>query len=309
MITANAIPNITIGQDYDKRYKDADLHYEALGNLADFFGRTMRTHRHDRYYQIHYVKTGTVHVCLGEEQYQVDAPLFFITPPVIPHSFVTEEQSDGHVLTIRQQFVWSILDEIPELKTNFKSTSICVSIKQLPIELQGEASILASLFDKLRDEAYTNKVGRLMAQKSLVRLIFISLFRLADNHQAEIAEPLHYQALNGFRQFNELVEQFYKEHKLLKNYASQMAITEAKLNEICRQIANISPKQIIVDRLMQEAKYLLLFTHCSIKDIGYQLGFDDPAYFTRFFSREAKMSPKAYRKNIVNQPYTAYFVR
>ncbi|MCY1416058.1 HTH-type transcriptional activator RhaR [compost metagenome] len=46
---------------------------------------------------------------------------------------------------------------------------------------------------------------------------------------------------------------------------------------------------------MQEARRLLLFTSSSVNEIGYQLGFKDPAYFTRFFSREAGMTPSEYR--------------
>lgn len=303
------IPNIIIGQDYDSRYKDADIHYEALGNLADFFGRTMKMHRHDRYYQVHYVKTGTAYICLGEHQYQLEAPLFFITPPVIPHAFVTDEESDGHVLTIRQQFIWSLLDELPELKSQLKTMSICVSIKDLPKVLQQEAQHLTYLLEQLREETHTTNNGFLVAQQSLVRLIFISLLRLAGNIEIPNYEPVDHKAFYIFRQFNELVEFSYKDHFSLKYYAQQLIITEAKLNDACRQIANISPKQIIIDRLMQEAKYLLLFSSNSVRDIGYQLGFDDPAYFTRFFTRESKMTPKMYRQTIADKPYISYFVR
>lgn len=43
------IPNINIGQVYDQRYSDAEVHYDKLGNLAGFFGRNMPVHRHDRF--------------------------------------------------------------------------------------------------------------------------------------------------------------------------------------------------------------------------------------------------------------------
>ncbi len=43
------IPNINIGQVYDQRYADAEVHYDALGPMADFFGRNMPAHRHDRF--------------------------------------------------------------------------------------------------------------------------------------------------------------------------------------------------------------------------------------------------------------------
>ncbi len=84
------IPNINIGQVYDQRYADAEVHYDALGNLAGFFGRNMPAHRHDRFFQVHYVKNGAVRVYLDERQYLESGPMFFLTPPTVPHAFVTE---------------------------------------------------------------------------------------------------------------------------------------------------------------------------------------------------------------------------
>ena len=52
MIDRKPIPNINIGQVYDQRYSDAEVHYDKLGNLAEFFGRNMPVHRHDRFFQV-----------------------------------------------------------------------------------------------------------------------------------------------------------------------------------------------------------------------------------------------------------------
>ena len=94
------IPNINIGQVYDQRYADAQVHYDKLSNLAGFFGRNMPVHRHDRFFQVHYVQSGAVRVYLDDQQYLESGPMFFLTPPTIPHAFVTEADSDGHVLTV-----------------------------------------------------------------------------------------------------------------------------------------------------------------------------------------------------------------
>ncbi|MCY1312044.1 4-hydroxyphenylacetate catabolism regulatory protein HpaA [compost metagenome] len=75
-----------------------------------------------------------------------------------------------------------------------------------------------------------------------------------------------------------------------------MGVTEARLNDICRRIADLPSKRLIHDRVMQEAKRLLLFTGSSANEICYLLGFRDPAYFSRFFARNAGMSPGVYRQ-------------
>ncbi|MDP9031670.1 MAG: helix-turn-helix domain-containing protein, partial [Pseudomonadota bacterium] len=73
-------------------------------------------------------------------------------------------------------------------------------------------------------------------------------------------------------------------------------VTEARLNEVCRRIADLPSKRLILERLMQEARRLLLFTGSSANEICYQLGFKDPAYFSRFFQRYAQMTPGEYRQ-------------
>jgi AraC family 4-hydroxyphenylacetate 3-monooxygenase operon regulatory protein len=72
-------------------------------------------------------------------------------------------------------------------------------------------------------------------------------------------------------------------------------LAEARLNDICRRIAGLPSKRLVFDRLMQEAKRLRLFTGSSVNEICYQLGFKDPAYFSRFFTRNAGVTPGEYR--------------
>ena len=128
MHDSQPIPNINIGQVYDQRYADADVHYEALGKLADFFGRNMPVHRHDRFFQVHYVKSGVVRVYLDDRRYQQQGPMFFLTPPTFPHAFVTDADSDGHVLTVRQELIWPLLEGRQGLAQGPQIAPLCVAV-------------------------------------------------------------------------------------------------------------------------------------------------------------------------------------
>ncbi len=294
MAERQPIPNINIGQVYDQRYADAEVHYEALGKLADFFGRNMPVHRHDRFFQVHYVKSGAVRVYLDEQQYRQEGPLFFLTPPTIPHAFVTEQDADGHVLTVRQQLVWPLLEAERGLAEGPQITPVCVAFAELGEALQEEVRRLDLLFDQLRSEFAADRPGRDEALSALTRLIFISLLRLSARSLK--AQPARHEDLQVFHRFNALIEAHYPEHWPLAQYASEMGVTEARLNDICRRVADLPSKRLIHDRVMQEAKRLLLFTGSSANEICYLLGFKDPAYFSRFFARNAGMSPGEYRQ-------------
>ncbi|NIE75962.1 4-hydroxyphenylacetate catabolism regulatory protein HpaA [Pantoea sp. Tr-811] len=289
------IPNINIGQVYDQRYSDSEVHYDRLGNLAGFFGRNMPVHRHDRFFQVHYVKTGTVRVYLDDQQYIEAGPMFFLTPPTVAHSFVTEADSDGHVLTVRQQLVWQLLEADGSLvASGLQVAPACVALSGLAPIYQAEARRVELLFEELSYEIAEQRVGRGAALENLTRLIMISLLRLCS-HSAK-ATPARREDLKIFHRFNELIEAHYREHWPLSRYAAGIGVTEPRLNDVCRRIADLPSKRLIQERLMQEAKRLLLFSGSSANEVCYQLGFKDPAYFSRFFQRYAGLTPGDYRQ-------------
>ncbi|QLF93379.1 4-hydroxyphenylacetate catabolism regulatory protein HpaA [Pseudomonas sp. ABC1] len=294
MREVQAIPNIDIGQVYDQRYADADVHYEALGKLADFFGRNMPVHRHDRFFQIHYVKSGAVRVYLDDQQYHREGPLFFLTPPTIPHAFVTEADSDGHVLTVRQQWVWPLLEADQGLADGPRIGAVCVAFDDLDERFAGDILRVDQCFDALRDEFTANRPGRSSCLEALTRLLLISLLRLSS--RSLTAQPTRRNDLHFFHHFNALIERHYAEHWSLGIYAERLGVTEARLNDICRRIAGLPSKRLVHERLMQEARRLLLFSGCTANEISYRLGFTDPAYFSRFFHRNAGMAPGEYRQ-------------
>jgi AraC family 4-hydroxyphenylacetate 3-monooxygenase operon regulatory protein len=288
------IPNIEIGKVYDTRYEEADVHYEAFGRLAEFFGRNMPVHRHDRFFQIHYLASGQVRLYLEEQQYVAAAPCVFLTPPTVPHAFITEPDAEGHVLTIRQGLVWSLLESMPKQATEAQlMTPFCVELGTVPAELALEALRLPQLLQLLRDEFLGESKGREVALRALTQLVLVCMLRLSSSPEKN--RHFRREDLHIYHRFNALIEEHYKEHWALWRYAEQIGVTEARLNDICRRMADIPSKRLVHDRLMQEAKRLLVFSAISVNEVAYHLGFKDPAYFSRFFQRYADSAPSEYR--------------
>lgn len=285
------IPNLHMGEVYDQRYADEEIHYEAQAKLANFFGQHMPPHRHDRFFQLHFFTQGTVRIFLDDMKYIFQAPVFFLTPPSVAHSFITDPGCEGHVLTIQQNIVWPLLQV--DLKIQHIDP-ICVSAQQLNDKNIQELNLLEDYLNKLKNEFDTNKQGKKFALRNLINLIFLQIVYLAEAVPPRIKNGCN--DLKLFRKFNELIESNYDKHWSLTQYADDLAITEARLNDICRRLAEISSKKLIFDRQMQEAKRLLIFTNTSINHICYQLGFKDPAYFSRFFQRHAGIRPSDFRQ-------------
>lgn len=289
------IPNIDLGQSYDQRYLNTDIHYESLEKLANFFGRNMPIHHHDRFYQLHVILTGAIHVNLDEKSYVVQAPMFFLTPPTVPHAFVTDNNAKGHVITVRQQLVWQLMESMMATgwdKTNFMTSPLCVAL--LPEENKNAVHLL-QLLSLIADENQQSGVEQDFALKALLQLILIDILRLADQSQPQ--QKTRKEDIRIFHHFNQLIESHYKEHLTLSQYADKISITEARLNDICRRLAGLPSKRLITDRLIQEAQRLLSFSSISITEIGYELGFKDPAYFARFFRKNAGVTASKYRSD------------
>ena len=151
------IANIDICKEYDARYAADEVHYETFAGLAAFFGRDMQVHWHDCFFQVHFLETGKIELQLDDQHYSVQAPLFILTPPSVPHAFFTEPDSDGHVLTVRQELIWPLLERLyPGSNLALDMPGICLSLADAPQEL----TALSHYWALIRREFGQNLAGR-----------------------------------------------------------------------------------------------------------------------------------------------------
>ncbi len=97
--------------------------------------------------------------------------------------------------------------------------------------------------------------------------------------------------------FRQLVEQHFARHHRVADFAGMLSLTPGHLNALVRQHLGLTAKAIIQDRILVEAKRMLLYSDRTSAGVGYALGFQDPAYFSRFFRRGAGLSPTTFRRS------------
>lgn len=90
----------------------------------------------------------------------------------------------------------------------------------------------------------------------------------------------------------DLVERHFRSERRLAFHADALAATPARLNAVCKARFGATASGLLHDRIITEAKRRLIYTGMSAAEIGYALGFEDPAYFSRFFSKRAGVSPR-----------------
>lgn len=96
--------------------------------------------------------------------------------------------------------------------------------------------------------------------------------------------------------FKDLLETNYKTQKQVSFYTKEMLITEKRLNHATTKVLGKTPKAIIDDRIMLEAKRVLAHTTESIKEIGYDLGFEEPTNFIKYFKKHSRVTPTEFRE-------------
>lgn len=156
----------------------------------------------------------------------------------------------------------------------------------------------------------------------LVQQMTEELLRAKDNFQADILQNLlHNFLLNAERirrtqdyfteikkgadldsvmLFRDMLDAHYRNQKQVSYYAAQILITEKRLNQATTKVLGKTPKEIIDDRIMLEAKRLLAHTNESIKEVGFSLGFEEPTNFIKYFKKHAQTTPTEFREKLTS---------
>ncbi len=134
--------------------------------------------------------------------------------------------------------------------------------------------------------------GTDMIRVLLIQL-FITLSRLNERSQSKQRHGASYAV---FRKFMSLIEQHITTLKLPSEYAALLHVTPNHLNSICNMIFGKSAGEIIRDRVVLEAKRMIINIDLSISEIAYKLNFKDTSYFSRFFKKYGGQSPEEFRQ-------------
>ena len=160
------------------------------------------------------------------------------------------------------------------------------------------ATDLEMLGDMLLREFGRSAPGRHVALRGLVAAMLANVMRLTRlSDTAAPGEPgLAAPECELVARFRRLVELRYREHLGLGTYAAELGVSQARLRRACVSVAGQSPAELVHLRLLVEAeRQLRLYPSLSIAQIGYHLGFQDPAYFSRFFTTRMRQSPREFR--------------
>jgi AraC family transcriptional regulator, transcriptional activator of pobA len=218
-------------------------------------------------------------------------PALVMVPAGTVHGFDFEPGTEGFVMSMSDDLLREISRRDGSISTLFdKSTTL---------ELPGEAlraTDLTSSFKMLVREFDCTLPGHSLALEGLLKVILANVLRLSrPSGECSDAAASRYRRI--VMQFRELIESAFREGWSLADYASGLKVSQSRLRKACLSVTEQSPMQLVHARILLEAKRQLRYTSASVSEIAYALGFEDPAYFTRFFSQRTGLSPRAFRSS------------
>ncbi len=246
-------------------------------------------HKHSFYHLVYFTKGGGSQTIDFEYVPVKPYQIYFMVPGQV-HNWNFEGEVDGYIINFSATFFQSFLlkagyvDELP-----FFSGIVTDSVIDIPANVQ---LVVNGLFEQLVEEYE----GRQPLKSDILRAILLKLFiTIARLTPAQQNAPTYNYTL--LRNFQKLIEKNYTSLKLPKEYAELLFITPNHLNALCNAMLGISAGEVIRNRIALEAKRLLINRALSIAEIAGQLNFADNSYFTKFFKKQAGVTPEEFRKN------------
>lgn len=272
-------------------FKREDILISRFAPYLDIHPNLHSPHKHNFYHLILFTKGGGSHaidfVRFDVKPYQV----YFMIPGQV-HSWSFEGQVDGYVINFSVEFFQSLLLNPDYLQQfTFFGGIAEHSVFDLPEEIHAEVK---NIFEHIVNESETPSAFSADMVKALMLQFFIKVSRLSTQ-QVKPSVSAYNHTL--YKNFQRLVEKNYTKLKLPRDYAALLYITPNHLNALCNEVISLSAGEVIRNRIILEAKRLLVNFDLSISEIAYRLNFQDNSYFTKFFKKQEGIGPEEFRKH------------
>ncbi len=265
------------------------LHKELMvESLADYLSRNKKLvfpHRHNFYHFLFFTKGAGYHT-VDFDRFEIQVgQIYFMIPGQI-HTWEFQGDMDGYVVNFDKDFFKNFLLR-PDYLSNFSFFSGLVRDAVFQVD-EAKIPVVVDLFERMLVK---------IKNQDFVRVSLLYLFQLLDEGRAptSLTEASAYNH-TLLRNFLNLIELNYKRLRLPKDYASLLYITPNHLNALCKELLGQSAGDLIRNRVVLEAKRLLVIKDYSVAEIAYDLNFSDNSYFTKFFKKVEGLTPEEFRK-------------
>lgn len=271
------IPTLSVGNILGEETLGITLFRHSVKGRNEF----EQPHKHD-FYMVFFVEKGSGIHHVDFTQYEVnDNQIYFIRPGQV-HNWALDLNTTGFQLMLSPDVVTIFSNLIP-----------------FPYFDQNVASCLTVNPENFKEfKNHLNEIEIILADNDLLtkEILLLRLHLLLKLLQKEYLKkfPEHHTGTKPekvIKQFHTLIDQHFNHESSVNFYADKLNITPNYLNILSQKYMKKPAGEIIKERTILEAKRLLTSTDLSIKEIAYQLGFNDNTYFTKVFKKYTGKTP------------------
>ncbi|MCP1996253.1 AraC family transcriptional regulator [Flavobacterium sp. HSC-61S13] len=233
-------------------------------------------HRH-AFYSIVWFTSGNGLYVVDFEEYQIQPNRIFLMSPKQIHNWTFSKNSKGYIVLIDQIFS-------PIFQDDFSTSYIDIHDKKT-------IRLFIDLHENLIDQCSRKD---LLSQKIL--MAGIQYYSSAIQQIIFDSSQPPRKADSQIVSYKKLILSDTSKIKALSYYADKLKITTSELNKRCKQVTGLTAKQYLLDLKITEAKRLFIYTDQNINQISFEIGFEDPSYFTRIFKKKVGMTSQLFIK-------------
>lgn len=266
---------------------NSDLYINTFKNHLIDHSFVEEPHRHNSYVLVFFTK--------GSGTHEIDFDVFTIQPgsmfflqPGQMHHWNLSDDVEGFVIFYSQEmynlyFGQKTIGDYP-----FYSS---VDNKPEMVFDASESKAILPYFESMITEVNENQLRKQDKIMNLLDIIHIEITRKYSEKHLHEAHSYNVK----IKGFEVLLEKNFKTEKMPSFYASQLHITLKHLNRICNEILQKTTTEVITDRIILEAKRMLMDKKFTVNEIATELGFNDYSYFTRLFKKNTGKTPTNFR--------------
>jgi AraC family transcriptional activator of pobA len=286
----------SLASTHDQSWTNS-FHFEKIPLRSSHYKWEIEPHIHDAFLQILMLSQGSAEVTVNGTITYLQSPCLIVVPAQNVHGFKFSQDIDGPIITVAQKPMESIARQLmPELAQVLHEPWLI----RLGIDSKADAA-LTSLMVSIEHEWRIHSYGHAAAGLSLLMTLLIHIGRLTKTSSPTTSLMTVSRSAATIEKFKALVNDTYKSHLSIEAYAKRLSISSGQLTRLTKNILGMTALDVLNARLIFEAERDLTYTSDSIKQIAANLGFEDEAYFSRFFRKQTGQTPRTFRVEALRQ--------
>ncbi|MFP4290090.1 MAG: helix-turn-helix domain-containing protein [Cyclobacteriaceae bacterium] len=262
---------------------------KRIEDLKQNFSFTQFPHKHD-FYDVLFITEGHGKHTIDFQTYEVKPyTIFFLTPGQV-HSWELSEDTKGFSIFFEAEF-YGIHRSRGRLR-DMPFFHVLSGDPALHLSRESE-EFVEEIIEQMYEEQANARHRYAEIIRAYLELLLMRLSRFYDKQQQETSTPYHQQLII---RYEEMIDSHYIEKRMVSEYADMLNMSTKNLNAICKKTVNRTASDMIFNRIILEAKRLLLNAEWSVQQVGEMLHFYDSSYFVRFFRKHSGITPEQFRR-------------